>query len=148
MHSAVYEERPDVGAVLHASPFYSTMIACSREDIPSDLFVESMYYLEKVARIPYAHPGSMELAEGVRKRARDANVLLLENHGVLVYDTNLKEAFAALQTLEFACRMYVEARQANLKLHGLSPQTVASFLDESGYRPRRKWGTHGRCIHG
>ena len=140
MHAAVYRERPDVHAVLHASPFYSTMIACSRADIPSDLFVETMYYLEKAARVPYAHPGSMELAEEVRKRARDANVLLLENHGVLVYDTSLKEACAALQTLEIACRMIVEARQANLPLQGLPPETVSSFLNESGYRPRRKWG--------
>src|SRR5688572_23868036 len=28
MHAAVYQRRPDIQAVLHASPFYSTLIAC------------------------------------------------------------------------------------------------------------------------
>lgn len=140
MHTAVYQERPDVHAILHASPFYSTLIACSAVDIPSNSFVETMYYLEKVERVPYAHPGSLMLAEEVRKKAKSANILLLENHGVLVYDTNLKEARSALQTLEMACRMLIVSRNAGIEIQGLPPQTVNSFLHESGYRPSRKWG--------
>jgi len=139
MHTAVYQERPDVNAILHASPFYSTLLACSKLNIPSDTFVETMYYLERIARVPYAHPGSLTLAEEVRKQTRNANVLLLENHGVLVYDTSLKEAKAALQTLEMACQMLVVSRSAGIPVQGLPEQTVNSFLSESGYRPRRKW---------
>lgn len=139
MHRAVYESRPEVNAVLHASPFYSTLLACSDRDVPSDLFVETMYYLEKVERVPYRHPGSEALGEAVAASARKANVLLLEHHGVLVYDTSVREARMALQTLEMACRMLITAGAAGVKLRSLEPDVVHDFLHRAGYKPRRKW---------
>jgi L-fuculose-phosphate aldolase len=139
MHQAIYETRPEIGAVLHASPLYSTLIASSNVDIPSDWFVESMYYLERIERVAYAHPGSSELGELVREKAAKANILLLENHGVLVYDTSLKEAKMALQTLEMACRMLLISIEAGVEVQWLSKSVVDSFLHESGYKPRRRW---------
>lgn len=139
MHQAVYQERPEIGAVLHASPFYGTLAACSDLEIPSDLFVETMYELERVERVPYAHPGSGDLAEAVRNKAGKANILLLENHGVLVYDKSIKEARTALEVLELACRMVVTANQSDLSLKKLPKEIVRSFLEDSGYKPRRRW---------
>lgn len=139
MHQAIYETRPEIGAVLHASPLYSTLVASSNIDIPSDWFVESMYYLERIERVPYAHPGSIELGELVREKAAKANILLLENHGVIVYDTSLKEAKMALQTLEMACRMMFISKQTGIEIQSLSKRVVDSFLNESGYKPRRRW---------
>jgi L-fuculose-phosphate aldolase len=139
MHAAVYERRPEINAVLHASPFYSTLIACSDLDVPGDLFVENMYYLERVGRVRYCHPGSAELGAAVGDQAAAANILLLENHGVLVYDTTVSEALMALHTLELVCRMVVTARSAGLSLHHLPAATVTDFLTNAGYRPRREW---------
>ena len=137
MHQAVYQERPEIGAVLHGAPFYSTLVACTETALPADLFVENMYYLERVARVPYAYPGSSELGERVRAEARHANVLLLENHGVLVYDTSVAEALMALQVLELSCRMVVTARSAELRLQTLSAATVEDFLNTSSHKPKR-----------
>ena len=97
MHAAIYEERPDIGAVLHASPFYGTLFACASETIPSGLFVETMYYLERIERVGYHHPGSAALGEAVREKAKSANVLSsLDNHGV-ADDVSIKEARMALE---------------------------------------------------
>lgn len=139
MHTAIYEERPDIQAVLHASPFYSTLIASSKVDIPSEYFIESMYYLERMERVAYHHPGSQSLGDAVREKAKKANILLLENHGVLVYDTSIQEARMALQTLEFACRMFITARSAGIELDKLPEKTVNDFLNHAGYKPRREW---------
>jgi len=139
MHRAVYESRPDIAAVLHASPFYSTLVASSKIDIPSNWFVETMYYLERVERVPYYHPGSNELGEGVREKARSANILLLENHGVLVYDTSIREARMALQTLEMACRMLIVSQSAGIPMTGLSFDTERAFIENAAYKPRRNW---------
>ena len=87
--------------------------------------------------MPYRHPGPA-LARP-QEHARAANVLLLENHGVLVYDTSVSEALMALETLEIACRMMLLARGAGLTLRGLPPETVADFLENAGYKPRREW---------
>jgi ribulose-5-phosphate 4-epimerase/fuculose-1-phosphate aldolase len=139
MHRAVYETRPEVNAVLHASPFYSTLIACSQVSITSEWFVETMYYLERVERVPYCHPGSKELGDKVREKAGKANILLLDNHGVLVYDTSVQEARMALQTLEMACRMFITAKHSGIDMNALSPETVGEFLNHAGYKPRRRW---------
>ena len=139
MHQAVYECRPEIGAVLHASPFYSTLYACTEKTVPADWFVEAMYYLERVERVGYFHPGSAALGEAVRAKARQANILLLENHGVLVYDTSLQEALMGLQTLEMVCRMAITARCAGLNVRSLPASTVSDFLTNSGYRSRREW---------
>lgn len=139
MHKAVYEARPEINAVLHASPFYSTMIACSDIIIPSDWFVETMYYLERIERVPYHHPGSEALGEGVKEKAKKANILLLEHHGVLVYDTSVKEARMALQTLEMACRMLITAKSTDTELRTLDNDITRDFLEHAGYKPRRKW---------
>lgn len=139
MHRTVYEARPEINAVLHASPFYSTLAACSDLSIPSEWFVETMYYLERVERVPYCHPGSIALGQAVKERAGKANILLLEHHGVLVYDTSVREARMALQTLEMACRMLITARGSGIDLKCLPPDTVDDFLHNAGYKPRRKW---------
>ncbi len=139
MHRAVYEMRPEIQAVIHASPFYATLLSCSTLDVPNNWFVEAMYYLERVVRIPYYHPGSKELGEAVREKALQANVLLLENHGVLVFDVSLQEALMALQTLEVACRMVIMARSAGLEIQPLNADTVTDFLTRSGYRKPRQW---------
>jgi len=139
MHRAIYENRPEIGAVLHASPFYSTLVACSSVEIPSNWFVETMYYLEKVERVAYHHPGSTALGDAVAEKAKSANILLLENHGVLVYDVSIKEARMALQTLEMACRMLITSQTANIPMNGLSRETERDFLDKAGYKPRRNW---------
>ncbi|HET6595285.1 MAG TPA: class II aldolase/adducin family protein [Anaerolineales bacterium] len=139
MHRAIYEQRPEIGAILHASPFYSTLVACADIRVPADLFIEDMYYLERVEHVSYFHAGSRELGEAVRLNARRANILLLDNHGVLVYDTSIQEALMAMHTLEFVCRMAITARGAGIELRSLPVSTVHDFLENSGYRPRREW---------
>lgn len=139
MYRAVYEERPDINAILHASPFYSTLAACSDIEIANDLFVESMYYLERIERVPYHHPGSDQLAEAVREKASITNILLLENHGVLIFDTSIQEARMALETLEMNCRMLITARNERISLNPLPKNTIKDFLHHSGYKHRRKW---------
>jgi L-fuculose-phosphate aldolase len=139
MHRAIYEPRPEIGAVLHASPFYSTLVACTDIQVPADLFIEDMYYLERIEHVYYFHAGSRELGEAVREKAQKANILLLDNHGVLVYDTSIQEALMGLQTLEMVCRIAITARSAGLSLRALPASTVQDFLTNSGYRPRREW---------
>jgi len=141
MHRAIYEQRPQISAVLHASPFYSTLVACADVQVPADLFIEDMYYLERIEHVSYFHAGSRELGEAVRLKARHANILFLDNHGVLVYDTSIHEALMGLQTLEMVCRMAITARSAGLDLRSLPASTVVDFLTNSGYRPRREWPT-------
>jgi len=134
MHQAVYAERPDVQCVLHASPFYSTTVACSSIRLQKNTFVESMYYLFDIAEVDYQHPGTQALADAVREKASRTNVILLKNHGVLVYDTSAREALTRLETLEIACRMTLLAQCGGFSLQEVAHEMVNGFIYDSGYK--------------
>lgn len=137
MHLEVYRKRPEVAAVLHASPFWTTFAACTTMEIKTDLFIESMYYDEKLARVPYFHAGSSALAEAVSKVAEKTHVILMEHHGMLCYDRNLKECRSALEVTENVCRMNIMAQSAGIPLQELPKETVRDFLEGGYYRKRR-----------
>ena len=140
MHTGIYRMRKDVKAVLHSSPFYTTLFACSNEPIHSDLFVETMYYLENIAYVDYFHPGTQELGDAVTEQATKANIIMLKNHGVVVYDDSMSEAIMRLETLEMACRMILKAKESGVKLNHIPDHVVTSFLEDSRYKPRKKLG--------
>lgn len=134
MHQAVYRVRPDIECVIHSSPYYATLVACTSDVPPSNLFVESMYYLYDIGTVEYTHPGTENLAAAVEKQAIQANVILLRNHGVLVFDQTVNDALMRLETLELACRMWVYSRASGVQLNYLSSETVSDFIFNSGYK--------------
>ena len=137
MHLEVYRKRPEVAAVLHASPFWTTFAACTQMELKTALFIESMYYDEKIMRVPYFHAGSSALAEAVSEVAEKTHVILMEHHGMLCYDQNLKECRSALEVTENVCRMNFMAQSAGIPLQELSEATVREFLEGGYYRKRR-----------
>lgn len=138
MHRAIYLNRPDANVILHASPIWSTLIACSEQTVESRLFIESMYYLESISEVDYFHPGSTALGEGVARAAEKANVIFLKNHGIIVFDESIEEAKMRIETLEFTCKMIVKARAANIPLSVLSDETARDFINNSGYKSKKK----------
>lgn len=139
MHRGIYLARAEAQVVLHSSPHYTTLIACSDETIPSELFIETMYYLERIAWVEYAHPGSDELGESVRRAAENAEIVMMRNHGVILFDRSAEEALLRLQVLEMTCRMLVEAKAAGIALQRIPASVVREFLHCGRYKPRQPW---------
>lgn len=137
MHLEVYRKRPEIEAVVHASPFWTTFLSCTDLELKTELFIESMYYDEKVVRVPYFHAGSQALAEAVAAVADQAHVLLMEHHGVLCYDQSLKECRSALEVTENVCHMNLMAQGAGISLKTLPEETVRDFLEGGYYKKRR-----------
>ncbi len=137
MHLQIYKRRPEIRAIIHASPFYSTFCGCSRISLEANLFIESMYYDENILSVPYYHAGSAELAQAVGAACKDTHVILMKNHGVLVYDTDIKECRAALEVTENLCKMNVLARMGNIPLKTVPEEQVRDFLEGGYYKKRR-----------
>ncbi|MEH7387106.1 class II aldolase/adducin family protein [Bacillus sp. JJ1521] len=138
IHSGIYKNRPDIHAVVHSSPFHTTLMACSNEPILSDLFIETMYYLENIEYVDYLHPGSIELGQEIAKSCVTANIIIMRNHGVTVIDDSMNEAIMRLETLENACKMIITSKAAGIKLTEIPKMVVREFLEESKYKPRKK----------
>lgn len=137
MHRAVYRARPEAAWVLHASPLYTTLLAAQHR-LPDDrCCVEALAYLGEMSAIPYFQPGSEALANAVETAARTSSIILMENHGVLVWDRDPQEALMRLMALEFACRLDHEAACAGRELLAVEASLVRDFREKRLYSARK-----------
>ncbi|MGQ9489085.1 MAG: class II aldolase/adducin family protein [Armatimonadota bacterium] len=132
MHRSIYRNRPDAQVVVHVSPAYTTLIACSSLQIPTDLNIENIFYLGRIARVPYIHPGTQQLAEAVGEAVREHETIILSNHGVITLHRSIPDVLMRVESFEMTCRLVVLARMANISLNHL-PTEVAEEL-RGGYQ--------------
>ena len=62
----------------------------------------------------------------------DKHVMILRNHGLLSWGTNVAEAYLRLWTLQRACDVQIAAAQAGGEINRLSPEVIERMLEESG----------------
>jgi len=105
MHRRVYEARPDVKAIVHAHPVTATSFTAMKATILTTLTAEAYAVLGIPAWAEYALMGTSKLAAIVAERISAANIVLLENHGVLAAGPTLLKAFDRLEVLEAAAKM-------------------------------------------
>ncbi len=112
MHIWIYNRRPDIKAVIHAHPPYSTAYSfiMPREYKPQ--LPETEFYLSKIGFIPYREPGSKELAELVKEKIVDTNTLILQKHGVISTGVDIWDAFNKLERLEFEMKIRILRRMS------------------------------------
>jgi L-fuculose-phosphate aldolase len=100
MHRMAYRERPDIQAVIHAHPPYATAFAAASRPLDTLMLPEMVVLLGSVALVPYATPGSIQLAEQLKLYLGDHDGFLLENHGALTVGTDLHEAALRMELIE------------------------------------------------
>ena len=83
MHLRCYQEREDVGAVVHAHPATATGFACAHVPMDDYAMIESVIAIGSVPIAPYGTPSTDEVPEGIAPFLKEHDVILLENHGAL-----------------------------------------------------------------
>lgn len=132
MHRAIYCNRPDAQVVVHVSPLYTTLVACSDMQVPTDLNIENIFYLGRIARVPFIQPGTEQLAEAVGEVVREHETVILSNHGVITFHRSIPDVLMRVESFEMTCRLLVMARAANIPLNHLPPDVVEEL--RGGYR--------------
>ena len=105
MHLAIYSSRPDVKAIVHAHPIFSTSFTIAGKEIKTNLAGEARAILGVPVKAAYALMGSQELADKVSGASLKGNVILMENHGILTIGENLLQAYDRMEVLESAAKM-------------------------------------------
>lgn len=108
LHLALYQNNEEVNAVIHTHSTYATYWSCLADETTQELIPSPTPYLKmkvgKVNFVPYAPPGSEELFEVFRSCLSETNCYLLGNHGPILGDKSLLEAFYAIEELEEASK--------------------------------------------
>ncbi len=105
MHLAIYSRRPEVKAIVHAHPIFSTSFAIAGKEIKTNLAGEARAILGVPVKSAYVLMGTQELADKVADASLKGNVILMENHGILTVGENLLQAYDRMEVLESAAKM-------------------------------------------
>ena len=107
MHLQVYTARSDVTAIVHAHPVMATSFSATHARIDTKLTAEAYAVLGVPAFAEYALMGTQGLADKVCEAAKGADVVVMENHGILTVGPTLLKAFDRLEVLEAAAKMTI-----------------------------------------
>jgi L-fuculose-phosphate aldolase len=111
MHVAVYENRPEITAVVHAHPPTATGFAVAGIPLDRAVLAEVVTTLGSIPIADYGTPSTSELADAVRYHIRAHDGLLLANHGALTVANGLFPAYYKMETVEHFARISLVARQ-------------------------------------
>ncbi|MFQ5745436.1 MAG: class II aldolase/adducin family protein, partial [Acidobacteriota bacterium] len=100
MHLAIYRERQDVRAVVHAHPPVATGYAVAGKQLPAAVLAEVVTSLGCIPIAPYGTPSTPALADAVAEPIRTYDALLLANHGTLTVGIDLQQAEERMYQLE------------------------------------------------
>ena len=129
LHRAMYEERPQSGAVVHLHSTYSVAVSTLAEiDATNVLPPITAYYVMRVGRlplVPYHPPGDLSLAEAVRRLAGKHHAVLLANHGPVVAGSSLDAAANAIEELEETAKLFLILRGSRIR--PLTDEQVAAL---------------------
>jgi L-ribulose-5-phosphate 4-epimerase len=110
MHSAIYQVRADVNAIVHTHQVYVSALSMIKMPIPA-LFDEQARFLGRsVEIIPYAPSGTGMLKSTVSKHVRNHNnAFMMQNHGALVFGDDMERAVHNVEILEKCALAYLLA---------------------------------------
>jgi L-fuculose-phosphate aldolase len=111
MHLTIYKMRPDVGAVVHAHPCTATAFASAGIALDQPMCAELVITLGAVPLAPYATTGSMELSESLKPFIPYHEAILMANHGVVTYGSDLRQAYMRMEAVEHYAKIVLAARQ-------------------------------------
>jgi L-fuculose-phosphate aldolase len=122
MHLMVYRMRPDVNAVCHAHPPTATGYAAAGIPLDKPILCELVIALGSIPVARYATPGTSELGASIEPYVQDHDAILMANHGVVTYGSDLLTAFLRMETTEHFA-------QVSLVTERLGKQVILSGPD-------------------
>ena len=109
MHLRCYEERADVGAVLHAHPPAATGYAVANIPLDEYSMIETALTLGSIPVTPYGTPSTYEVPDAIAPYLGEHDALLLQNHGALTVGADVVTAYYRMETLELFAKISLNA---------------------------------------
>jgi L-fuculose-phosphate aldolase len=134
LHTAVYQHRDDIRAIVHTHSVHATTLAILGMPIPAVHYIIASLNTTTVPVTPYATYGTPELALNVRDTFQaPGRAVLIANHGMVAGGATLKQAADAAETTEILAGYYYRSLAVG------QPNVLASSqMDEVFAKYRRK----------
>lgn len=140
MHRVIYEERPDVNAIVHAHPALATAFTVAGRNLGEPILTEGLLTIGVIVTAPYATPGTPAVGAGLRDLVRQHDAILLAHHGAVTCAKDLETAFWYMEIVEHTARTYLAAEA----LGGARALPGAEVQRLLGIRQRLRGGSLAR----
>ena len=133
IHGAIYAAKKDAACVMHLHTVPAVAVSAQE----SGLLPLSQFAMLLTGKIAYHDFTGLEASDEDRRRLvndlGDKKIMLLRNHGTLVWGTSIAEAFALCYWLEQACATQIAAQAGGNALRMPAP-AIARLTAEQGAR--------------
>ena len=99
LHAAIYQNRPDIGGIIHTHSKYCSVYAAAHCDLPIPAASQSPFR-DPVKLAGYALPGTKSLMKNTAAAVGDNYGAIMSNHGMIVCGQDLTAAFQNAKQLE------------------------------------------------
>ena len=106
MHSAIYQARPDVRAIVHVHSPYATGVSCTRKPVPAFHYMITVLGGDQIPCAQYATFGTQEIADNAVEVLGKLNACLLANHGQIAVGEDLNSAMRYAGEVENLAKQY------------------------------------------
>jgi L-fuculose-phosphate aldolase len=140
IHRDIYQQRPDVGAVVHTHSTAATALSCLRRAIPAFHYMVAKAGGDDIRCARYATYGTAALSrDALAALAGGRRACLLANHGLLALGADLASARALAEEVEALCAQYITAHAVGrpIVLPAREMKRVRAKFATYGQRPAR-----------
>ncbi|WP_088278847.1 class II aldolase/adducin family protein [Ideonella sp. A 288] len=107
MHQAIYQARPEAGAVVHGHPTYATVLAIRGEEIPALHYMIAAAGGAPIRCAPYHTYGTEALSQAAVAALDGRKACLLAHHGLLAFERDLDKAMWLAREVETLAQQQV-----------------------------------------
>ncbi|MGN1419355.1 MAG: class II aldolase/adducin family protein [Acutalibacteraceae bacterium] len=132
MHLRCYQERDDVGAVLHAHPPTATGYAVAHVPLDRYTMIETVAAIGSIPVTPYGTPSTYEVPDSIAPYLQEHDVLLLANHGALTVGSDAITAYYRMETLELFAKISLTAHLLGGEKE-ISEENIQKLIDLRKY---------------
>jgi len=130
LHLACYQIREDIEAVIHAHPPKATALACTNTPLQKIFIAEAVVTLgDEIPLVPFMPPNCPNTKNNLRPFLEKADVVMLQNHGLIAVGKNLEQAYYRLELAEHLATIQWHAASIG-QITPLPRETVQYLLDK------------------
>ena len=100
LHCEFYKMRPDVNYIIHMHSPYLSSFASAGIPLDEPIMAENVFYFGQIPLAEYGLPSSTDLVNKTAKYFNEYNAVLMANHGFIVGDKTIHDAFLKLTLAE------------------------------------------------
>lgn len=110
VHVEFYKLRPDINYILHVHSPYLSSFASAGLALDEPIMAENVFYFGHIPLAEYGLPSSIDLVKKTAKYFKDFNAVLMANHGFIVGDKTIEDAYLKLELAESYAQVVLNTR--------------------------------------